>query len=196
MLDPADHFAQESRRTELESLLTPATIGALATSVDIEGMRLIESAIASFVAGVDAAAIICAHASCERDLLAELDHWQQRSMLPEPPGDFDRWGLGRILDHTGNSLPIGLLEELSKLNERRKILYHYKTPSPDTGLLGAVYEYTTTVGLESAKSEYIRKYNRAPDPKETLEEVTQLVLRAWAVEAIATAFALRNWLYA
>lgn len=86
------------------------------------GVLLID-ATRAYRAGSFAAALVCGHASCER----ELAGWV-RWLGDEAPQGWDYWGLGKFIDFAKREG--GLHEEVADVlfavNEHRRLLSHFK----------------------------------------------------------------------
>ena len=91
----------------------------------VEAVWLYEEACRSYMNGMYMAALLCAHASCERVLAGRLDWYEVRL-----PKDWVRWGLGRLAPA---AFEAGLIDERLKdrilqLSELRKVSAHFKPP--------------------------------------------------------------------
>jgi hypothetical protein len=92
----------------------------------VEAVWLYEEAVRSYMNGMCMAALLCAHASCERVLAGRLDWYEVRL-----PKDWARWGLGRLAPA---AFEAGLIDDRLKdrilhLSELRKVSAHFKPPS-------------------------------------------------------------------
>jgi hypothetical protein len=96
-----------------------------------ESAFLFFDAIASYIDGCFASALVAAHASCERQLAGRVAHVSYRSALPR---GWERWGLGRLLEYAKaqdwySADVQALLEEV---NAKRRNFYHYDRMRVDT----------------------------------------------------------------
>ncbi|MEN4398386.1 hypothetical protein LT337_12395 [Mycolicibacterium fortuitum] len=81
----------------------------------------------TFIQGIWPAAILCAHATCERTLASLMSVLY--AIHPEPKG-WRGWGLGRYVGHmTENSLiDAHLIDEIQIVVDARKPLVHWRGP--------------------------------------------------------------------
>ena len=165
---------------------------AVGITVDVEGGLIIESAFSAYVRALDVAAIITAHASCERDLLIRAAHWHERGD-PEPPRRFEMWGLGKLNNHFRSLLPLELFTRLDVLNVRRRTLYHYGHSAGATGVHASSLEYIERQGAESLYAAYKSEHGHLADQKDVLEFATRRMLREQALEAVEAAVQARTW---
>jgi len=158
---------------------------------DVEGGLILSSAFRSYAEGVDVAAIITAHASCERDLMVRAAHWQSRG--ESGPQDFNRWGLGRLIGFYRSALPEDLITALEQLNDRRKTLYHYGYSESVTGIIALTYAYIAKRTQTALYAAYQELHAQAPDPKELLAFAEDEMLRDFALESLRAASRVREW---
>ncbi len=104
------------------------------------------------------------------------------------------WGLGAILNHVEKDLPPALHTQLTQLNDRRKILYHYGHSGTASGIHQSVLEYAS-VHQNTVAQELVRERGGLVDPKAVYDECKERLLRLWAKESVAAAFALHSWLF-
>jgi hypothetical protein len=106
--------------------------GQIATAGGDQAWWLVLEAEDAYIAGHFLAALVCAHAACERELAGRLG-----SRLEPVPTGSDRWGLGRLVAHAEaeKMLPPELVQMLFAVNESRKLLAHYRLP-----IIAASYE--------------------------------------------------------
>lgn len=133
------------------------------------GMLMAEAA-GCYVHGLFAAALICAHASCERELAGHL------AATEVVPAGAERWGLGRLLQYAKEHdwYSAQTLEGLARLNARRRDLYHLRS-GPGMGEL------------------FRRTYDQLPwRGKEHIAEDIERVLRAESFEGLDVALAVRS----
>jgi hypothetical protein len=96
----------------------------------VEAVWLYEEACRSYMNGMYMAALLCAHAGCERVLAGCLD-WYEGHL----PKGWAMWGLGRLVPA---AVEFGLIDErlegsLLQLSELRKVSAHFKPPmSPNS----------------------------------------------------------------
>lgn len=90
-----------------------------------ESVWLYHEAVRSFVEGFALAALLCAHASCERVLAGCLQDYEQ-----ELDKNWRRWGLGPLVEEAFNRALIEqpLRDALVQVNEVRKVSAHFKPP--------------------------------------------------------------------
>lgn len=100
-----------------------------------EGAWLYGEACQCFVAGSFIAAVLSAHAACERTLAA---HLQLSDLLDRR---LERAGLGPIAQaaQAGGLIPTDLLDALLDLNERRKAMAHLKPPLDPAAVMMRVH---------------------------------------------------------
>ena len=114
------------RISELASLFTELDVAplVLAEAGSPEATTLGLAAISSYVAGIDAAALLCSHACCEREL-ASLVAFQPTGAQP---GGWQRWGLGKLISHCHDSglIAESLYQKLDRLNEARRVVAHHQ----------------------------------------------------------------------
>jgi hypothetical protein len=189
----AESAEAETRRTDLlKAVSTSPNTMSIGMIADIEGGLILESAVASYGRGVDVAAIITSHASCERDLLIRASRSHELSES-EPPKAYVMWGLGKLVDYFVSELPAELSAKLLLLNVRRKNLYHYGHSDSEIGIRDSTHKYIHQRGQPALYEEYERRHGQIPDQTELLEFATHAMLRKQALEAIESAFATRAW---
>jgi hypothetical protein len=187
-----DDESQSRRQDALAALAKSSNLMSIGIVADVEGGLILLSAWQSYLKGVDVAAVITAHASSERDLLTRAAHWAEAGDR-KPPKGFEMWGLGKLLQHYQSQLPTNLQSDLNELNARRRTLYHYGHSDTRTGVDPSTYAFIDSHGTTHIVDDYKRRYGRLPDPKETLEHATKMMLRGWALDALSTAIAVRAW---
>ena len=133
------------------------------------GQFLVE-AVACYGSGLFLAALTCAHATCERELAGRVAYRPHEA----PPG-WERWGLGRLIQHAREQAwhPEETLALLSSVNEKRRVVYHFRDFGPDEGLFMRTYA--------------ARPWRGKPGIREDMTDQ----LRVDALEAIRAALAVR-----
>jgi hypothetical protein len=134
--DGASESVRADRAADLDALmgrhqLSPEIFFA---SANTESMWLFLDSLRSYGAAIDSAALICAHAACERELAAALS-------VQAPPPKSERWGLGSLIkEGSGRGWFDDVLkEQLERINENRRVFYHHQGDALHTVLwLGAV----------------------------------------------------------
>lgn len=98
----------------------------VATAGGNETLWLVEEAKVAYIAELFLAALVTAHAACERELAGRL----ALRLDDQVPGGWERWGLGKLVEHAQQegSLQSEVVELLLDVNERRKSLVHYRRP--------------------------------------------------------------------
>jgi hypothetical protein len=119
----AEEGVRTDRETELDDLMRrhrvpPETFFA---SANTESMWLFLDSLRCYAAAIDSAALICAHAACERELAAALS-------AQTPPAGSERWGLGPLIQVGAKRgwFDDGLKEQLKRINENRRVFYHHQ----------------------------------------------------------------------
>jgi hypothetical protein len=79
----------------------------------------------AYVQGVPFAALLCAHAACERALAGCMTPYES-----ELPASWQRWGLGPLI---AEAFKRGLIDQplrddLTSMNDVRRVTAHYKPP--------------------------------------------------------------------
>lgn len=167
---------------------SPAGLGI---AVSPEDIFLLSDAFVSYIAGADAGAIFCVHASVERDLAALVAH------TPTPPKGHERWGLGKFIAHCRDVglVPPSLLDEIEILNEHRRTLYHYGHSSADTAIMQRASMQIEGEDGRTVWDEFTDVHGRTGDPKEVWEFALRREMRANALASLRTGLALRSWLF-
>ena len=135
---------------------------------------LMSEAFACYVRGLFVATLLCAHATCERELAGRV------ASLARPPAGADRWGLGRLLGYATEQrwYAAETLKELDRLNERRRDLYHLQGQPGMGELFRRTYDKLSWRG------------------KHHIAEDMYSVLRVEALESLNVALAVRSELLA
>lgn len=190
---PTESEETQSRRKDFSGVLArmnrPFRLGLIS---DVEGGLILTSALQSYIDGNDVSAIIASHASSERDLLSRAFHWRERGE-PTPPKNFERWGLGGLIEFYRTDLPSDLVSRLERLNDRRKTLYHYGYADTAAGIRPLTYGYVEQYTQSKLQDAFHDKHARFADPKELLDFATGAMLREFALESVGTAAQTREW---
>jgi hypothetical protein len=169
----SDQDGNSGRREEIEELVEryggPWIYGSSAGGFE-SGLLLLES-VRCYRSGADIACMLCAHASCERELAGIL-RWQ----VPAMPNS-NRWGLGRLIrvGRERNWFGADLEFRLQSVNENRRTLYHLQDFNAPAGLWQRA--------LSAAEN---------PATKDDVGSAIPGTLRRDALEAIDAAFAVRT----
>lgn len=135
-----------------------------------ESSWLLTEAIGCFREGFFGATLLCAHASCERELAGRVAHHE------EAPAGWEKWGLGQLLNYAAAeewfSTPTQAL--LEQINEKRRHFYHYRA----------------FLSPESLVSRTLTQFDL--HHKDEVPEHLRLVLRQDATEALRAAFLVRT----
>jgi hypothetical protein len=103
-------------------------------------------AVGCYLHGHFAASLVCAHATCERELAGRVAH----NPTTAPKG-WERWGLGRLIQHARERgwHSDATIEFLEAVNERRRSVYHFRDFSADGGLFRRTYAARPWQGKEA-----------------------------------------------
>jgi len=123
---PPSHEQRQRALSELLGEFPPITSGLTASGHE-SGILYTESL--AYLNGTFAAALVCAHASCERELAGWIN-W----LGSDAPKGWDYWGLGKLTMYAvrGGGMPQAIADTLLDVSERRRLLSHYKSDAPPT----------------------------------------------------------------
>jgi hypothetical protein len=113
----------------------------------MEASWLYDESCYSYVDGAYLAALLCAHASCERTLAGCLVSYEERL-----PKGWSMWGLGKLIP---KAYELGLIDEplrdqLHRLGDLRKVSAHFKPPlEPNSVTSRALREVVTDRDVEN-----------------------------------------------
>ncbi|WP_143626262.1 hypothetical protein [Streptomyces viridosporus] len=169
--DERTRAARAERSLEIDSLqqdFPPETIGLVGGGH--ESAWFFVEAIGCYLHGFDAAALVCAHASCEREIAGRVNH-----LGANAPRGWERWGLGALLQYAATegwytASSQALLEEV---NRKRREFYHFRSEWTADSIVMRTYQQLPWRGKDGAR-----------------EDMAQ-VLRADALQALRAAFILR-----
>lgn len=120
----ADDSVREDRRVEIDALLDRRGISfkSILSSTTYESQLLFNDSFSAYLDALDGAALVCAHAACERDLAFLLGR------QIEKPARWENWGLGKLIPECLDRGWFGepLNEQLCRINENRKFVYHHR----------------------------------------------------------------------
>lgn len=192
--DPGwDRADLESRREDaMRVWATSSRPLSVAVLPDVEARLILQSAFDAYIGAVDVAAIISAHASCERDLLSRVAHWAELGEA-QPSRNVDRLALGTLIGHFKVRLPTELTEALERLNDRRRTLYHYGHSNGVRGVRETTTAFMQAHGQTALSDAYERRHQQNPDRKQLLQFAMDHMLQEHALEALTTALATRAW---
>ncbi len=189
--ESASASEQDKRRAEIAAAIKAMdNVIGLGFTVNVEDIYLLSDAVRCYRIGIDSGAIFCAHASCERDIAAMLE------ATGAAPAGSQRWGLGALVSYCAKSdlIPVELTENLNRLNEHRKTLYHYGHTDSETALRQQAYRLIEEIGSENLRLDFQEERGYLGDNKELFRYAMDRVLRQNALLGLRTAFQLRSWL--
>jgi hypothetical protein len=121
----------------------------------VEAVWLYHEAERAYVHDLHLAALLCAHASCERVLASCLGSYEDRL-----DKNWTRWGLGPL---TRAAREFGLIDDETRdqlilLTERRRVSAHYKPPlTPDSVMMRVVAQHPDGLADEDYIDEVLRR---------------------------------------
>ena len=149
--DDRTRFERAERSQELASLVRefPVMTVAVAGGGHESGWFFAEAA-GCYVAGLYAAALVCAHASCERELAGWVN-----SLGASAPRGWERWGLGRLLEYSVevDRFPKGTAALLDEVNRKRRDFYHFRDERTPDSIVSRTYDQVTWRGKEFADAD-------------------------------------------
>ena len=173
--------AQADDRSRLQRLERSQEIGRLVATFHpitmaiegggMESTGLLGEAMGAYTHGLFGAALICAHATCERELAATV-----RARAAATPRGWERWGLGKLIQFAITQSwyctdSIALLEDV---NRKRREFYHFGDSFGPDSLFARAYAERPWRGKEFIRADMAAE------------------LQADALQAIRAAFVIRS----
>ena len=128
---------------------TPSTRSSGASLRAARSLTFLHEAAECYRQGLFAAALSCAHATCEQELAGRVAHRPQSA-----PAGWQRWGLGKLIEHAereGWHTP-DVIALLKATNENRRSVYHLRDLSAPDSLFHRAYEREPWVDKDEIKS--------------------------------------------
>ena len=160
----------EDRRRQVAAVIMEDPLSAGIVGGGHESSRLFLEAGGCYIHGFFAAALLCAHGSCERELAGRV------AAIAAPPAGWQKWGLGALIKEAVSRgwYSAATIELLKATNEKRRDFFHFRGLWDD----GTIATRTLAQRPWGHKSE--------------ADEFMSSVLAEDAFEAIKAAFAIRR----